>query len=304
MSGSRRPETEPLAVSAANVRPTTRLRRLLAGKKTVQAPGVFNPLLARLVERAGFDMVYISGAGLSNAGLGLPDVGLLTMTEAVRLAGQIARATSLPCLCDADTGYGGPAMIRRAVESFILEGVAGIHLEDQVADKRCGHLPGKELVPVEVMTDRIRSALSGRTDPDFVLVARTDARSVEGFDAALDRAKVYVEAGADAIFPEALESLEEFARFAEALPVPILANMTEFGKSPLLGLGELADAGVRVVLYPQTCLRVMMAAAGETLAELRVKGTQAGLLDHMQTRRELYDLLGYDDWNRTGQGSR
>lgn len=288
----------------SNLRPTTRLRRLLSGGKTVQAPGVFNPLLARLVERAGFEMVYISGAGLSNAGLGLPDVGLLSMTEVVRMAGQIARATSLPCLCDADTGYGGPAMIRRAVEGFIREGVAGIHLEDQVADKRCGHLPGKELVPVEVMVDRIRSAISGRTDPDFVLVARTDARSVQGFEAALDRARVYVEAGADAIFPEALETREEFARFAEALPVPIIANMTEFGKSPLLGLEDLIGAGAKVVLYPQTCLRMMMAAAGETLAELRDKGTQANLVGRMQTRQELYDLLGYEDWNRTGQGSR
>jgi methylisocitrate lyase len=279
---------------------TTRLRRLLAGNQLIQAPGVFNPILARLVERSGFPAVYISGAGLSNAQLGLPDVGLLSMTEVTRMAGLIAGATSLPAICDADTGYGGPAMIRRAVGEFIKSGVAGIHIEDQVADKRCGHLPGKALVPVEIMVDRLRSAVNGRTDPDFVLIARTDARSVEGFEAALERAKAYVESGADAVFPEALESLEEFARFAEALSVPIVANMTEFGKSPLLSVSDLQSAGVRLVIYPQTCLRVMMRSAEEALVAIRDQGSQNSLLGRMQTRAELYDLLGYEDWNTTG----
>lgn len=278
-------------------RTTSDLRALLSAPGLIQAPGVFNPLLARLVEKAGFPAVYVSGAGLSNGMLGLPDVGLLSMTEVTRMAGQIALATRLPVICDADTGYGGPAMIRRAVQEFIRQGVAGIHIEDQMSEKRCGHLPGKELVSVEVMVDRIRSAVAGRTDPDFVLIARTDARSVEGLGEALKRAEAYVDAGADVIFPEALESWEEMARFAEALPVPILANMTEFGRSPLLTAEDLRSAGVRLAIYPQTCLRLMMRAAEKGLEEIRTSGTASGLLGQMQSRRELYDLLDYTDWD-------
>jgi methylisocitrate lyase len=279
--------------------PAARLRALLAGPGLIRAPGAFVPILARLIERFGFEAVYISGAGLSNGQLGLPDVGLLSMTEVVRMAGQIARSTGLPTLCDADTGYGGPAMIRRAVGEFIQAGVAGIHLEDQVADKKCGHLPGKQLVSTEEMVDRLEAAVAGRTDPDFVLVARTDARSVEGLQGALARARAYIEAGADAIFPEALVSKEEFALFARELPVPILANMTEFGKSPLLTVEELREAGTRIVIYPQTCLRLMLKAAEGGLAELETQGTQAARLPLMQTRQELYDLLDYDGWNQT-----
>lgn len=280
--------------------PSRKLRDLLKGDAILQAPGVFLPILARMVERAGFPMVYVSGAGLSNGQLGLPDVGLLSMTEVARMAGQIARVSSLPVLCDADTGYGGPAMIRRAVGEFIQQGVAGIHVEDQVADKRCGHLTGKEVVPVETMVDRIRSAVAGRENGDLVIVARTDARSIEGMDGALVRAAEYVRAGADAVFPEALESIEEFARFAKEMPVPIVANMTEFGKSPLLLLDELRDAGVKVVIYPQTCLRMMMRVAEETLAVVRDHGTQASLVDQMQTRAELYEVLDYRGWEETG----
>ncbi|MCA9424109.1 MAG: methylisocitrate lyase [Candidatus Omnitrophica bacterium] len=275
---------------------SSHLRKLLDSPGLIQAPGVFNPLLARLVERVGFPAVYVSGAGLSNGMLGLPDVGLLSMTEVTRMAGQIARVTSLPVICDADTGYGGPGMIRRAVEEFIEQGVAGIHLEDQVADKKCGHLPGKQLVPIQEMVDRLEAAGGGRTDPDFVLIARTDARAGEGFEGALERAKAYIEAGADMIFPEALQSLEEFQKFAESVSVPILANMTEFGKSPLLTAQELEAAGVKMAIYPQTCLRIMMKASEEVLHEILERGTQAGVVDKMQTREELYQLLDYEGW--------
>ena len=275
---------------------TTQFRQLLDTPGFLMAPGVFNPLLARSVERMGFPLVYVSGAGLSNGMLGLPDVGLLSMTEVTRMAGQIASVTSLPVICDADTGYGGPGMIRRAVEEFVKQGVAGIHLEDQVADKKCGHLPGKQLVPIQEMVDRLEAAGEGRTDPDFVLIARTDSRAGEGFEGAVERAKAYIEAGADMIFPEALRSLEEFERFAHSVSVPILANMTEFGKSPLLTAQELESAGVKMAIYPQTCLRLMMKAAEEGLQELKSQGTQAGLTEKMQTRQELYDLLDYEGW--------
>lgn len=273
-----------------------RLRKLLADPGLLQAPGVFNPLLAKLVERMGFPLVYVSGAGLANGMLGLPDVGVLSMTEATGMVGRIAASVSVPVICDADTGYGGPGMVRRAVEEFIRQGVAGIHLEDQVADKRCGHLPGKQLVPIDEMVDRLEAAQAGRTDPDFVLIARTDARSVEGIDGALERGRAYVEAGADVIFAEALESIEEFERFAQEVKAPLLANMTEFGKSPLLAARELERAGVRIVIYPQSCLRVMMKASEELLAAIRDEGTQSSHLDRMQTRKELYDLLDYDGW--------
>ncbi len=277
-------------------RPSTRLREMLDSTGLIQAPGVFNPLLARLVENVGFPAVYVSGAGLSNAMLGLPDVGLLSMTEVTRMAGQIAKASTLPVVCDADTGYGGPGMVRRAVEEFIHQGVAGIHLEDQVADKKCGHLPGKQLVPTQEMVDRLDAAGEGRTDPDFVLIARTDARSVEGIDGALHRATAYIGAGADMIFPEALQSIDEFKLFAESVSVPILANMTEFGKSPLLTAQELKSSGVKMAIYPQTCLRVMMKSSEDVLREILKKGTQKESLDKMQTRQELYDLLDYKGW--------
>jgi methylisocitrate lyase len=249
-----------------------------------------------LVERWGFPAVYISGAGLSNAMLGLPDVGLLSMTEVAAMAGRIANATGLPTICDADTGYGGPAMIRRAVEEFIQAGIAGIHIEDQVADKKCGHLPGKQLVSTQEMQDRISTAAAAKTDPDFVLIARTDSRAGEGFESALARSKAYLEAGADMIFPEALESAEEFRRFASEVGAPILANMTEFGKSPLLAAKELQEAGVRVAIYPQSILRSMMKSAEELLTMIQSSGSQSEFLERMQTRKELYDLLDYEGW--------
>lgn len=257
-------------------------------------PGAFNAATARLVERAGFPAVYVSGAGLANATAGVPDIGLLTLTEVAQLAGYIADAVGIPALADADTGFGGPENVARTVRTFERAGLAGMHLEDQAFPKRCGHLTGKELVPLEEMTARITAAAQARRDGDFLLVARTDARSVEGLDAAVRRAQKYVQAGADAVFPEALESAREFREFARRVRAPLLANMTEFGRSPLLSARQLGAMGYRMVIFPLTAFRVSMKAAERCLGDLKRRGTQRSWLDQMQTRHELYDLLGYD----------
>jgi methylisocitrate lyase len=275
--------------------PGANLRRLLADHP-IMIPGAFNALTAKLAEQLGFEAVYLSGGALSAGWAGLPDIGLLTLTEFTEAAAVLARATNLPLLCDADTGFGEAVNVERTVRLFEEAGAAGLHLEDQVLPKRCGHLSGKALVDVPTMAAKLRAAVAARRDPDFVIVARTDARSVEGFEAAVARAQAYQAAGADGIFPEALESEAEFARFAEEVQVPLLANMTEFGRSPLLDFATLAGMGYRGVLYPLTAFRAAMKAATETLAELRTRGTQRGLLGRMQTRAELYDLLRYDDW--------
>ncbi len=221
------------------MRPAKRLRELLAAG-CVPMPGVFNAAMGRMVERAGFDALYISGAGLCNATAGVPDVGLLTLTEVTLLAGYVARAVGIPCIVDADTGFGGPENAARTIEEFEKAGLAGCHIEDQEFPKRCGHLAGKTLVSLEEMNEKIAAAAAAKRDPDFLLIARTDARAVESFDQAVERAQSYVTAGADAIFPEALQGEDEFRRFAELVKVPLLANMTEFGKSPLLSLDQLA----------------------------------------------------------------
>ncbi|OLT11898.1 methylisocitrate lyase [Pseudonocardia sp. CNS-139] len=270
-------------------------RAALAGDRLLQFPGAFNPLTAMLVAEQGFDGVYVSGAVLS-AELGLPDVGLTTATEVAARAGAIARVSPLPVLVDADTGFGGPVNVARTVQAFEDAGLSGCHLEDQVDPKRCGHLAGKALVPVRDMCVRIGAAVRGRRDRDFVICARTDARAVEGLPAALDRARAYVDAGADMIFAEALESEAEYAAFRAALDVPLLANMTEFGRSPLLTAAQLQDLGVDVVIYPVTLLRLAMGAAEAGLAEIRRAGTQAGVVERMQTRKRLYELLGYDEY--------
>ena len=257
-------------------------------------PGAFNAASARLVERAGFQAVYVSGAGLANGTAGVPDIGLLTLTEVAQLAGYIADAVRIPALADADTGFGGPENVARTVHTFERAGLAGMHLEDQAFPKRCGHLAGKELIPPEEMIARITAAVQARRDRDFLLVARTDARSVEGLDAAVRRALDYVQAGADAIFPEALESALEFREFARRVRAPLLANMTEFGRSPLLSARQLGAMGYRMVIFPLTAFRVSMKAAERCLRDLRGRGTQRSWLDQMQTRQELYDLLGYD----------
>lgn len=257
-------------------------------------PGVYNAATARMVEKAGFPAVYISGAGLCNATAGVPDVGLLTLTEVAQLAGYVARAVKIPCIVDADTGFGGPENAARTVQEFERAGLAGCHIEDQEFPKRCGHLAGKTLVAIEEMNEKVAAAAAARRDKNFLLIARTDARAVESFDQAVERAKTYLAAGADAIFPEALQGREEFRDFAKAVDAPLLANMTEFGKSPLLSRDELAELGYRMVIYPQTAFRVSMFATGRMLSDLKSTGTQESWLDRMQTRKELYELLDYD----------
>jgi methylisocitrate lyase len=278
-----------------------KLRELIA-RGTVIMPGAFNALTALQIERAGFEALYVSGAGLS-AARGLPDIGLLSMTEVVTEAAAIAQAVAIPAMADADTGYGPPLTVTRTVREFEGAGLAGIQLEDQESPKKCGHLPGKRLVSAYEMAEKIGAAAQARRDPDFLVVARTDARAVEGLEAAVRRAATYVEAGADVIFPEALETAEEFRTFAQALSkqgikAPLLANMTEFGKTPYLSVAEFEELGYRIVLFPVTALRVAMKAVEDLLAELKALGTQKGSLDKMLTRQQLYELLRYDEYEK------
>ncbi len=260
---------------------------------TVVLPGAFSALAARAIERAGFEGVYLSGGALANTILGVPDVGLTTLSEAAFHAARCAAVTTVPIISDADTGFGGPENAARTVAEFERAGLAGLHLEDQEFPKRCGHLAGKTLVPQSEFCEKLAAARAARRDPDFLLIARTDARGVSGYDDAVRRAHAYLAAGADAIFPEALESREEFERFARDVPAPLLANMTEFGRTPYLTVDEFAALGYRIVIFPVTLQRVAMRAVLDALAELKRSGTQQGLLDRMQTRQELYDLLGY-----------
>ncbi len=264
-----------------------------ASKGPILLPGAYNALTARAIQRAGFEGVYVSGAGLANCVHGLPDVGLTTLTEAVQHASVIARAVGVPVISDADTGFGEAINVARTVELFAAAGVAGIHIEDQVLPKRCGHLPGKELISPEQMCEKIRAGVAARAGGELVLIARVDSRAVSGLPDAIDRARTYVDAGADAIFPEALTSEDEFAQFAAQVPVPLLANMTEFGQSPLIPAARLGEMGYRMIIYPMTLVRVSMKAVENLLADLRCEGTQTAWLDRMQTRAELYDLLGY-----------
>jgi methylisocitrate lyase len=274
-------------------RKTTQLRSAIRAGCIVM-PGAFNAATAKLIERIGFPAVYVSGAGLANATAGVPDIGLLTLTEVTQLAGYIARAVKIPALADADTGFGGPVNVARAVREFERAGLAAMHIEDQVFPKRCGHLAGKAVIPTEDMAERIHAAARARTDEDFLIVARTDARAVEGFDATVERARAYLIAGADAIFPEALETPREFRDFARRIDAPLMANMTEFGRSPLLGARRLAAMGYRMVIFPLTAFRVSMHAADESLRDLKRRGSQRSWLARMLTRSELYELLGYD----------
>jgi methylisocitrate lyase len=277
------------------MKPTAALRQLLeSGTHTV--PGVFNAAVALLAERAGFPLLYVSGAGTANGVAGFPDVGLMSLEEVVRHARYTAEAVSVPVIADADTGFGEVLNVARTVREFEAAGVAGIHLEDQVNPKRCGHLSGKGLVPAEEMVRKVAAAVEARRDPDFVVIARTDARGVEGLGAAVERARRYEAAGADVVFPEGLESREELAAFAGAVGVPLLANMTEFGKTPYLTVDEFAALGYRLVLFPMTAFRVAMKAAELAFAELAARATQRGFLDRMQTRRELYDLVRYEEY--------
>lgn len=282
------------ATSAADKR--SGFRAALESGRLLRLPGAFSPLVAKMVAELEFDGVYVSGAVLS-ADLGLPDIGLTTLTEVSARGGQIAAATELPTLIDADTGFGEPMSAARTVTLLEDAGLAGCHLEDQVNPKRCGHLDGKAVVETSEMVKRLRAAVSARRDPNFIVCARTDAAGTEGIDAAIDRAKAYADAGADLIFTEALTSPADFERFRAAVDTPLLANMTEFGKSDLLTTEQLADIGYNVVIYPVTTLRLAMYAVEAGLREIATVGTQSGLLDSMQHRSRLYELLRYADYN-------
>lgn len=272
------------------------LRGRLQEERLLMMPGALNPLSARLIQDTGFEAAYLSGAVLA-ADLGLPDIGLTTSTEIAARAQQTTRATDLPVLVDADTGFGEPMNAARTVQLMEDAGLAGLHLEDQVNPKRCGHLDGKTITSREEMVRRLRGAVDARRDPDFLLMARTDARGVEGLDAAIDRAKAYVDAGADAIFPEALAGEAEYEAFRQAVDVPLLANLTEFGKTPLLNTRTLENLGYNIALYPVTLLRIAMGAVEEGLRTIAAEGTQESLLPRMQTRSRLYELLGYEEYS-------
>ncbi|MEV8025041.1 methylisocitrate lyase [Microbacterium sp. NPDC080220] len=271
-------------------------RERLASGELLRFPGAFNPLSARLIERKGFEGVYISGAVLS-ADLGLPDIGLTTLTEVAARGQQIARTTELPAIIDADTGFGEPMNVARTIQTLEDAGIAGAHIEDQVNPKRCGHLDGKAVVDEDTALKRIRAAVDARRDPNFLVMARTDIRAVEGLDAATDRARKLVDAGADAIFPEAMRTLEEFAAVREAVDVPILANMTEFGKSDLFTVDQLRDVGVNIVIWPVSLLRMAMGAAERALDTLIDEGHLTSRLGEMQHRADLYDLIDYESYN-------
>lgn len=272
--------------------PGRALRELMAGD-TVLLPGVFNALSAKVAVDQGAKALYISGAGVTNANLAVPDIALITMTEMAQFASLIVQAANVPCIADADTGYGDALNVWRTVREFERSGLAGLHLEDQVSPKRCGHLDGKEVVSTKEMAKKVLAAVESKADPDFLIIARTDARGVEGLDAAIGRARAYVDAGADAVFPEGLTSEAEFEAFRRALDVPLLANMTEFGKTPILGLNRFKELGYNLVIFPMTAFRVMLKAINEAYAELIGSGTQAALLERMHTRTQLYGTVEY-----------
>ncbi len=265
----------------------------LDDERPLQVVGTINAYAALLAERAGFRAIYLSGAGVANASFGLPDLAMTTLSDVCEDIRRITYVSDLPLLVDADTGWGSAFMIGRTVKEMARAGAAACHLEDQVSAKRCGHRPGKALVEPGEMADRVKAAVDGRDDDDFVIMARTDAHAVEGLAAAIDRSAQYVEAGADMIFAEALTTLDEYREFTEALSVPVLANLTEFGRTPLFTTEELGDAGVRLALYPLSASRAMAAAALDVYRTLRRDGTQKTVVDRMQTRDELYDVLGY-----------
>ncbi|MCW4466955.1 methylisocitrate lyase [Glutamicibacter sp. MNS18] len=277
------------------------LRQMLVPGAARQFPGAFNPLSARLISEKRFDGVYISGAVLAND-LGLPDIGLTSLTEVATRAGQIARMTDLPAIVDADTGFGEPMNVARTIQELEYAGLAGCHIEDQFNPKRCGHLDGKNVVDTDTMLKRIAAAADARIDGNFLIMARTDIRAVEGLDSAIDRAKAMVDAGADAIFPEAMKDVSEFEAVCKAVDVPVLANMTEFGKSDLFTRQELADAGVALVIYPVTLLRSAMGAAERVLDAISEDGTQQREVDNMLTRSRLYELVDYEAYNRFDTG--
>jgi len=273
-----------------------RFWQALEAEKPLQVVGTINAYSALLAEKAGFRAIYLSGAGVANASFGLPDLAMTTLNDVCEDIRRISYASELPLLVDADTGWGGAFMIGRTVREMIRAGAAACHIEDQVGIKRCGHRPGKALVETAEMVDRIKAAVDGRSDDKFTIMARTDAHAVEGLEAALDRSSAYVEAGADMIFAEALTTLDEYQKFTAAIDVPVLANLTEFGKTPMFTTEELANAGVSLALYPLSAYRAMAKAAIGVYETLRRDGTQKAVIDSMQTRDELYDVLGYHEY--------
>lgn len=283
-----------------NGSPGLRLRQLLKDKQII-LPGAFNTLSAQLIEQAGFDAVYISGAGLANGVAGLPDIGLLTLTEVVAQVKYITDVVKIPAIADADTGFGEGVHFLRAMAAFQSAGVAAVQIEDQQFPKRCGHLSGKQLIDAKEMRRKIRALVESRLDPDLMIVARTDARGVTDINDAIDRAKRYCDAGADIVFPEALRSADEFAEFARAVKAPLLANMTEFGMSPALSADVLFDMGYRIVLFPMTLFRVAAGSIVKGLEQLKRDGSSRKMLDKMQTREELYRLIRYDDYEQRDQ---
>jgi methylisocitrate lyase len=284
--------------SGQRVSAGARLRAAVEAERPLQVVGTINAYAALLAQRAGFRALYLSGAGVANASYGLPDLGITSLHDVCEDVRRISGACELPLLVDADTGWGGAFNIARTVKDLIRAGAGGLHLEDQVAAKRCGHRPGKALVAAAEMVDRLKAAVDGRSDAAFVIMARTDAHAVEGQAAALERAAAYVEAGADMIFAEALRTLEEFTQFTARVRVPVLANITEFGQTPLFTTAQLAATGVRLVLYPLSAFRAAARAQVEVYGAIRAHGTQQSVLPLMQTRAELYEVLGYHDYEK------
>ncbi|NTZ04717.1 methylisocitrate lyase [Burkholderia metallica] len=275
-----------------------KFRAAVAAEQPLQVVGAITAYAAKMAQAVGFKAVYLSGGGVAANSLGIPDLGISTMEDVLIDATRITNATDLPLLVDIDTGWGGAFNIARTVRSFINAGVAAVHLEDQVGQKRCGHRPGKEVVPIEEMVDRVKAAVDARTDDQFVIMARTDAAAAEGIDSAIERAVAYVEAGADMIFPEAMKTLDDYRRFKAAVKVPILANLTEFGSTPLFTVDELREANVDIALYCCGAYRAMNKAALNFYETLRRDGTQKAVVPTMQTRAELYDFLGYHEYER------
>ncbi|GAB1621810.1 methylisocitrate lyase [Agarivorans albus] len=285
-------------MSSSKLSPGARFRQAVSQQNPLQIVGTINPYCAMMAQREGHQAIYLSGGGIANASYGLPDLGITTMNDVLEDVRRITAACDLPLLVDIDVGFGGAFNIARTVKEMIRSDAAAVHMEDQVAQKRCGHRPNKAIVSSQEMVDRIKAAVDARVDPDFVVMARTDALQIEGMGGAIDRACQYVEAGADMIFPEAMLTLEQYQKFADAVKVPILANITEFGQTPLFSGEELASVGVDMVLYPLSAFRAMNQAAVNVYRSLREKGHQRDVVDSMQTRAELYDYLGYHDYEQ------
>ncbi|BAU56562.1 methylisocitrate lyase [Halorhodospira halochloris] len=275
-----------------------RFREAVEAERPLQVVGTINAYSALLAERAGFQALYVSGAGVANASYGLPDLGITQLPDVVEDVRRITDVTEVPVLVDIDTGFGGAFSVARTIRELTRAGAGAVHIEDQVQTKRCGHRPGKELVSTAEMVDRLKAAIDGRTDESLVIMARTDARASEGLEAAIERAEAYVEAGADMVFAEAMHTIEDVQAFTERLNVPVLANITEFGKTPYFTVAELRDAGAGLVLYPLSAFRAMSRAAESVYSAIRRDGTQQNVIDQMQTRDELYEVLGYHDYER------